>query len=260
MICEFCGKEHDGNYGSGRFCSKSCQAKYIVSKVKNHKCNFPSKKGKGNWSCIICNKIFSTRRELCEHNKQYHMKKDGENWNKGLTKNTDKRIAKGVETYKNNKHIPWNKGRTGVYSKETLRKMSDTMKRVSKTRVSCKGVGKAHKGWYKGIWCDSSWELAFLIYNLDHGIKIKRCDESFEYEYKNEIHLYHPDFITNDNEYNEIKGYETDKDKNKFECFPKDKTLIIYKREDLKEIFEYILKTYNIDKINDIYKLYDKLL
>ena len=24
MICENCGKEHDGSYGSGRFCSKSC--------------------------------------------------------------------------------------------------------------------------------------------------------------------------------------------------------------------------------------------
>lgn len=24
MICENCGKEHDGSYGSGRFCCKSC--------------------------------------------------------------------------------------------------------------------------------------------------------------------------------------------------------------------------------------------
>lgn len=34
MICEFCGKEHDGSYGSGRFCSKSCRMKFIASKVK----------------------------------------------------------------------------------------------------------------------------------------------------------------------------------------------------------------------------------
>ena len=24
MICEKCGKEHDGTFGSGRFCSRSC--------------------------------------------------------------------------------------------------------------------------------------------------------------------------------------------------------------------------------------------
>lgn len=28
MICENCGKEHEGVYGSGRFCSHSCQASY----------------------------------------------------------------------------------------------------------------------------------------------------------------------------------------------------------------------------------------
>ena len=26
--CEFCGSEHDGNYGSGRFCSARCASKY----------------------------------------------------------------------------------------------------------------------------------------------------------------------------------------------------------------------------------------
>lgn len=27
-VCEYCGKEHDGTYGSGRFCSPSCSRKY----------------------------------------------------------------------------------------------------------------------------------------------------------------------------------------------------------------------------------------
>ena len=30
MICEECGNEHDGSYGSGRFCSKKCSARYAV--------------------------------------------------------------------------------------------------------------------------------------------------------------------------------------------------------------------------------------
>ena len=28
MICEFCSKEHDGNFGSGRFCNASCSANF----------------------------------------------------------------------------------------------------------------------------------------------------------------------------------------------------------------------------------------
>ena len=31
-ICEVCGKEHDGSYGSRRFCSKRCKMSYISQK------------------------------------------------------------------------------------------------------------------------------------------------------------------------------------------------------------------------------------
>lgn len=35
MICENCGKEHDGSYGSGRFCSKECARSYSSKQNKN---------------------------------------------------------------------------------------------------------------------------------------------------------------------------------------------------------------------------------
>lgn len=38
MICELCSKEHDGSYGSGRFCSKKC-AKSFSSKEKRQETN-----------------------------------------------------------------------------------------------------------------------------------------------------------------------------------------------------------------------------
>lgn len=34
-ICEFCGKEHDGSYGSGRFCSPTCSRKYSYTYVSD---------------------------------------------------------------------------------------------------------------------------------------------------------------------------------------------------------------------------------
>ena len=35
MICENCGKEHNGSYGSGRFCSKECARSYSSKQLKN---------------------------------------------------------------------------------------------------------------------------------------------------------------------------------------------------------------------------------
>lgn len=70
------------------------------------------------------------------------------------------------------------------------------------------GSGRGKKGWYKGIFCDSSWELAVLIYCLDHGISIERCTENRPYEYDGKIHYYHPDFVIDGKIY-EVKGAKT---------------------------------------------------
>ena len=38
MICENCKKEHDGSYGSGRFCSSKC-ARAFSTKIKRKEIN-----------------------------------------------------------------------------------------------------------------------------------------------------------------------------------------------------------------------------
>ena len=216
-------------------------------------------KEKGICSHIICVHT-KEGREKVERNKILLSKKKigHKAWNKGLTKETDERIKKGSETYINRKYKAWNSGKKDIFSKDVLQRISSKMKQIAKTRVSCKGTGRAYKGWYKGYWCDSQWELAFVIYNLDHNILIKRCEEYFEYDYNNETHLYYPDFIVNFTNYIEIKGFQSKKDDAKFSCFPKDKILKIYKYKELKPIFDYILKTYKLKEINDIHTLYDK--
>ena len=101
-----------------------------------------------------------------------------------------------------------------------------------------KGSGRGKSGWYKGYWCDSTYELCWLIYNLDKGVKPIRNKEGYEYIYENETHTYYPDFIIDDVIY-EIKGYETDKDLCKYESI-EDKKLVILKKEDLQEVFDYV--------------------
>lgn len=100
---------------------------------------------------------------------------------------------------------------------------------------------KKHKhGWYKGFYCGSSWELVFLIWALDHKLNIKRCDKVFKYEYNGKIYNYYPDFEI-DNVIYEIKGFEDHKAKAKHIAFPEIRYL---RKNDLKEQFEYVLKTY----------------
>ena len=89
MICENCGNEHDGSYGSGRFCSKKCRMSFIAKRVKNRICNFNVHKPKspyGTWKCERCNLIFETRAELFKHNHEVHPIQKGSSWNKVLLK------------------------------------------------------------------------------------------------------------------------------------------------------------------------------
>ena len=39
MICEKCGKEHNGSYSSGRFCSSACTRSYATTNVNRNKIN-----------------------------------------------------------------------------------------------------------------------------------------------------------------------------------------------------------------------------
>lgn len=55
MICEKCGKEHDGTYGTGRFCSKGCAHARILSEETKHKISASLiKKGGKIKKCNFC--------------------------------------------------------------------------------------------------------------------------------------------------------------------------------------------------------------
>lgn len=69
MICENCGKEHDGCYGSGRFCSKECARSYSTKNITGY-----LKEAK----CIDCGKIIyigkraSNKKCRCEDCNKIH--------------------------------------------------------------------------------------------------------------------------------------------------------------------------------------------
>lgn len=100
FVCELCEKEHDGSYGSGRFCSDHCRRVYCGRKTQHHVCNFPKGNPKnppkeGGWKCSHCERVFRTRREMYSHSIEVHHNGKKKNaWNKGLSKETSDIIKK----------------------------------------------------------------------------------------------------------------------------------------------------------------------
>mgnify|MGYP002348961458 FL=1 len=77
------------------------------------------------------------------------------------------------------------------------------------------------------------WELNYDIWLDENLIEWQRPNEVFQYTMNDKVHHYTPDFyLPKTNEYIEIKGYETEKDRCKWRDFPL--KLRILKRDDLK--------------------------
>jgi hypothetical protein len=152
-------------------------------------------------------------------------------WNKGLTKDTSAILAE--ISRKNSISLS---GHPGV------RHSDKTKKRLREVALE-RGLGgyqeksgRGKKGRYKGIWCDSSWELAFVIYCLDNGKCIKRCKERRKYIFEGEEKIYIPDFVV-DGSIVEIKGYRTAQWESKEKYNPDVK---VYGKEEMSIILSWV--------------------
>lgn len=119
------------------------------------------------------------------------------------------------------------------------------------------GSGRSKSGWYKGIYCSSTWELAFLIYHLDHNLPIKRCTFYRTYEYNGVTHKYYPDFITNEGII-EIKGFRTKQWEAKQRANP---DIITLYKEDMQKYIDYVKLKYTcvLEELYDDSKPIDKI-
>lgn len=194
MKCYKCNKDHDGSFGSGKYCSKSCANSREFSKESNLK---KSLKNKGTIP-----------------------------WNKG--KEFSWKISKCEYCGNDIKHR----------NSEPKKYHSECWKKASGGYRKGAGIGKS--GWYKEVWCDSSYELAWVIYQIDHNKPFERNKEKYEYLWNNKTFNYFPDFVQN-NILIEIKGFSNQQTEEKTKSIPNLKILF---KEDLKEEFEYVEKTY----------------
>ena len=194
-------------------------------------------------TCLYCQKTFSNKGGLGAHqpfcksnpgrvqrpkSPNAHAKKGSAPWNKG----------------KNGLQTAWNKGKTGLkgtpHTEETKQRLSAVAKE-RKLGGYVQGSGRGKKGWYKGFFCDSSWELAYVVYCLEHNIDIRRNTERRQYAWNGVAKNYIPDFIVN-GVLTEIKGYKSKEWLAKLDANPDVKVLY---ENDLTHVFEYVILKYS---------------
>ena len=216
-----------------------------------------------------CNSINSLRQHeiRCKSNPQKIDTSYAKGWPKGKPRGTSSTFGKvHVTDGTNNRLInpdelgnflnnnpSWFKGFTYKLTKPNLgRYLDPDRERLRREKISRrmknnpqaggyrKGSGRGKKGWYKNVFCDSSWELAFLVYHLEHDLYIERCSERRSYLYKEQKHTYIPDFVTDDGII-EIKGYITEQWLCKQEQNPDIK--ILYGK-DMATFLNYVVSKY----------------
>ena len=230
--CERCGKLMLKKFGSGRFCSRAC------ANLREHSEETKQKIAK---AITGTTKVYKNRSAKINRSELFKIK-----------------YAQSPKTCTVCGAVLPFEGRKRKTCSETCRRAligqvtaRSAEKHGGNNNIS--GVrGTAKYGTYKGYVCDSSYELAFVIYCLDHNIPIQRNHTGFCYTYKDETHNYFPDFIINNDTYVEIKGYTTDLDKAKWDYFPSDVKFELIDKAKITPYITYCKQTYG-----DFVQLYD---
>ena len=269
LKCEYCNKEAKNLQGlrkHERHCHNNPNRVPQISSVNAYIEAY----------CSFCNKLCTSKNSLINHERvcknnpnaslptSTGVKRMKPAWNKGLTKDTDERILKQTRNaiigYKKwreeNPNFIWNnKGclEDPVAEAARRKKISESMKKNPAAGGRRHGSGRGKKGWYKGFFCDSTYELAYIIYNLDHNIEFKKCERIYTYTYKGETHKYYPDFELPDGSLVETKGYHSEVVDIKTASVT-DRPIKVLFGKDLQYAFDWIKQNYTYSQLSDLYE------
>jgi hypothetical protein len=148
-----------------------------------------------------------------------------------------------------------------VYSFQSNRKYCSVVCRQKNSSSDLKGKaggyrngsGRAKSGYYNGIYCGSTYELAWVIYALDHNIEFSR----FIGKLQNDTLTYVPDFLLADGRtIIELKGYEHSNtvDAKTQLAESLGYTVKVLRKKDLTEVFDYVKLKYGTADFKTLYQ------
>ena len=225
FICPVCGKEYVVNmtqhtYESGKYkhtCSSTCA--HLLS-VKNTDLNKKNLKISSS-----LNEHIETLKEQGTFSKEYSIR---------ICENCGKEY-----TFKDYKSPRYCCKDCGLIAKH--KKLSAAAIKNKFGGLNSETTHKSYKrGYYKGIWCDSSWELAYLLYCFGNNISVERNEEYFEYDFEGKTYKFYPDFIVN-GKLVEIKGFYTPKNIAKKEQYP---NIEFIDKEKIQKYLDYAISNY----------------
>ena len=231
--CERCGKVMTELYGSGRFCSRYC------ANSRSHT---------DTTKALISNSVRSSV---------------------SYVKAQERKKLEYISTLETRycsicgRELPLESKRV-TCSTECLSEAFRRNAKNNKIGGPSKNSSYGKRGTYKGIHCDSTYELAVLIYCLDHNIDIERNQRKFSYTYQGKIHNYYPDFyLPSYDIFLEVKGRDIGPVYEKAQgVIDSGNNISILHYEDIEDCFRYVCDTYNVRcsiHENNLFILYDKV-
>lgn len=209
---------------------KYCNKEFFYSNLKQHESSCYLKP-ENIRTCLNCRKILNGRDQKKYCSKKCFASHTHTTKKKKQSKETKRKISTSVKNISptrsdalkkpvmieikcpicgNIKKIkttaPGSFSKTKSCSKKCLSKLLSKKSIESGCGGYREGSGRSKSGYYKGVYCGSSYELIFLVYHLNIGSNIKRCKLKIPYTYNGQNHHYYPDFEI-DNIIYEIKGF-----------------------------------------------------
>ena len=158
-------------------------------------------------------------------------------WNKGLSKDTDERLAKhGLAVSKSLKGCKGRQWDTAAKERQSAKMLEVVKENPSSYNYDnvCRRVQRFE---YKGSYFHSSWEVIVAKFLEENNLSWSRKVEPSEYLWENKVHLYFPDFYVPELDiFIEVKGYEVKKDREKWKQFKK--KLVVLKEKEVNEIIK----------------------
>ena len=146
-------------------------------------------------------------------------------------------------------------GHAFVHASYNRRSCSDRCRKELHRRhnATLTKTGRGKCGYYRGILCQSTYELAFVVWATDWGLPIKRSTLRIPYRFEGQDRIYHPDFEIGNIVY-EIKGRIEPNVSAKIKAAARHVTIVVIDKKKIREYIEHVEAKYG-KRLNAIYPI-----